>query len=77
MEKPKCRDALKVASRDAVGDMPVDMARRAVLDFGQRGKLCVAAGGGTFENKKLSDRPVVNVGAPPDDEEGREGAHDQ
>ena len=34
LEKPKCRDALKVAIRDAVGDMPVGMARQAVLDFG-------------------------------------------
>ena len=74
---PKCPDTLKLAIRDTMGDMPVDMAGRAVLDFGERGKINVAAGGGTFENKKLSDRPAVNVGAPPDDEEDREGAHDQ
>ena len=74
---PKCPDTLQVAIRDTMGDMPVDMARRAALDFGLREKLNVAAGGGTSEKKKLPNCPVANVGAPPDDEEGREGARDQ
>ena len=69
-QKPACLDALKLAIKKCVDDMPLDMAQRAIMGFRKRAKLCIAAEGGPFKGKKLAgegelliDHPVVDHGA--------------
>ena len=51
--KPKCLDALKVATKQAVRDMPLEMSQRALDSFPRRAAMCVQKEGGTFKDASL------------------------
>ena len=61
-KKPQCLESLKVAIRQAVLDMPLDMVQRACRSFGKRVRLCIQAEGGSFKGKKLAakDEPLLD-----------------
>ena len=63
-KKPKCLATLKVAIRQSVNELPLDMIQRSVLGFARRVKLCIRAGGGTFKDKTLLNVAPYNIGAP-------------
>ena len=64
-------DALKVAVRAAVDDMPVDMVRSGVMHFYKRVCLCVESEGGVFKHKKFEGEiPIALHGELGGDEEG-------
>ena len=59
-KRPRCLDTLKVAIREAVAEMPLDMVQRATMDFYKRVCLCIEAEGGVFKHKKFfGDVPLV------------------
>lgn len=71
-KNPLCLDTLKVAIRQAVAEMPLEMVQKAVLGFEKRVGMCIEAEGGVFKHKKLVGHPIANAGAG-EEEEGAEG----
>ena len=70
-KKPTCLDSLKLAIRQSLDEMPLEMAHRAIGGFGKRVRMCIRADGGTFKHRKLEEEegealyyPIV--GAPGD-----------
>ena len=53
--KPTCLDSLKLAIMQSVGDMPADMAQRAIEGFGKRVRMCIRSEGGTFKHRQLEE----------------------
>ena len=52
--KPKCLDALTVATRQAADEMPLEMVERALYSFTRRAAMCVQKEGGwNFQGRKV------------------------
>ena len=76
-KKPKCLDSLKLAIRECVEALPLDMVQKAMLNFYPRVCLCIESGGGAFKHKKIhGGNPLVGVeinnNGESDGEEGEE-----
>ena len=74
-KKPRCVDALKVAIRESVDALPLDMAQRALLGFYKRVVACVESEGGVFKHKKLGAElpPIAYAGDENESENENEG----
>ena len=72
--KPKCLDSLKVAIRQSVDALPLEMVRRSLLNFYKRVCMCVENEGRAFKRKKFEgEMPPIAHGSH-DDEESRSGS---
>ena len=81
--KPTFLDIPKLAIMQSVGDMPADMAQRAIEGFGKRARMCVRSAGGAFEHRQSEEAEGESlyypiVGGPEDigdaQKEGDEGS---
>ena len=59
--KPRRLDSLRLAVWRNVATIPNDMARRAILGFPKRVRMCAPADGGAFKHRKPAREDIVDV----------------